>query len=91
MKGKLYKFKFRFGMYAFQIAPLCSSTRCRDGGTADRLPHAALRGQVRLHPGQEGGGGRAAKHRRLDTRHQGQYSSKKGDSLPPFLVSNHPS
>jgi hypothetical protein len=23
MKGKLCKLKFRFGMYAFQIAPLC--------------------------------------------------------------------
>ncbi len=49
-----------------------------DDGTADRVAHAALSGQVRLHTGQEGGGGGAAKHRRLDTRHQGQKYSKKG-------------
>jgi len=62
-----------------------------DGGTADRVAHAALRGQVRLHTGQEGGGGGAAKHRRLDTRHQGQNYSKKRDSLNDisWLESSH--
>jgi hypothetical protein len=37
---------------------------CRDSDVA-------VCGQVRVHPGQEGGGGGAAQHGRLDTRHQG--------------------